>query len=175
MAIHVAITRRVRPGCEGQFEQALREFLRDSLSETGVLGVHMLTPAPGDGGREYGILRTFANEAERDAFYASPRYAAWLDRVDPLVDGDCARRELTGLEAWFRGTNGMPPRWKMALATLCGVYPTSVLLSLTVAELVHDWPLLLRSLVIAASMVGLLTWVVMPNVTRVLRPWLHGR
>lgn len=174
MAIHVAITRRVRRGCEAEFQKALRDFLRDSLAEAGVFGVHMLVPAPGDETREYGILRTFADETDRDAFYASPLYAAWRSRVDPLVDGNCARRELTGLEAWFRGTSRMPPRWKMAVATLCGVYPTSLLLSVTVAELVHDWPLGLRSLVFAVSMVAILTWVVMPNVTRGLRDWLHA-
>jgi antibiotic biosynthesis monooxygenase (ABM) superfamily enzyme len=175
MAIHVAITRRVRKGSEAEFQQALREFLRDSLAREGVLGVHMLSPAPGDDAGEFGILRTFADAAERDAFYDSTLYAAWLERVAPLVDGDCARRELTGLEAWFRGTSPLPPRWKMAVATLCGVYPTSLLLSVTVADLVHDWPFLLRQLVFAASMVAILTWLVMPNVTRVLRGWLHAR
>lgn len=178
MAIHVAITRRVRRGSEAEFQRALREFLRDSLASDGVLGVHMLTPpadAAGDSTGEYGILRTFADTAERDAFYDSPLYASWLERVAPLVDGDCERRELMGLEAWFRGTSPLPPRWKMAVATLCGVYPTSLLLSVTIADLVHAWPFLLRQLVFATSMVALLTWLVMPNVTRALRGWLHAR
>lgn len=174
MAIHVAITRRVREGREAEFQQALRSFLHASMAQQGVLGVHMLTPAPGDAGGEYGILRTFANEAERDGFYGSALYRDWLERVDPLVDGDCERRELTGLEAWFRGTGAPPPRWKMATATLVGVYPTSLLLSGTIGEVAHDWPFLLRNLAVAIGMVGLLTWVVMPFVTRSLRGWLHG-
>lgn len=196
MAIHVAITRRVKPGCEAEFQAALREFVVASLAREGVLGVHMLAPAPApDGssrgssagspggqaigqaigaGGEYGILRTFADEAERDAFYRSPLYEAWLARVAPLTDGDCARRELSGLEAWFRGTSALPPRWKMATATLLGVYPTSLLLSVTVAEFAHDWPFLLRNLAVAASMVAVLTWLVMPRVTGVLHGWLHS-
>lgn len=174
MAIHVAITRRVRPGCEADFQAALREFLMASLAHEGVLGVHMLTPASGGPGGEFGILRSFANEAERDAFYRSPLYTAWLERVAPLTEGDCARRELSGLEAWFRGTSALPPRWKMATATLLGVYPTSLVLSLTVAAWVHDWPFLLRNLAFAMAMVGLLTWLVMPRVTRALHGWLHA-
>ncbi len=173
MAIHVAITRRVRAGCEAEFQAALREFLTASLAHEGVLGVHMLTPAPASGGSEYGILRTFADEQERDAFYRSPLYTAWLERVAPLTLGDCARRELSGLEAWFRGTNALPPRWKMATATLLGVYPTSLLLSLTVAEQTREWPFLLRNLAFAAAMVGVLTWLVMPLVTRAVHGWLH--
>lgn len=186
MAIHVAITRRVKPGREAEFQAALREFVVASLAREGVLGVHMLAPAPGGSssgfssgqatGRsgEYGILRTFADEAERDAFYRSPLYEAWLARVAPLTDGDCSRRELSGLEAWFRGTSALPPRWKMATATLLGVYPTSLFLSLTVAEVAHDWPFLLRNLAVAASMVAVLTWLVMPRVTRMLHGWLHS-
>ena len=134
----------------------------------------MLTPAPASEGNEYGILRTFADAAERDAFYASPLYARWLERVAPLTIGECARRELSGLEAWFRGTSTLPPRWKMATATLLGVYPTSLVLSLIVAEVARDWPFLLRNLAFAMSMVGLLTWLVMPRVTRALHGWLHA-
>jgi len=31
MAIPIAITRQVRPGCEAEFQQALREFFQTSL------------------------------------------------------------------------------------------------------------------------------------------------
>jgi antibiotic biosynthesis monooxygenase (ABM) superfamily enzyme len=172
MAVHVAITRRVRAGREAEFEAALREFFQSSL-HGGVLGVHMLVPAPGAVDREYGILRSFVDERERDAFYASPRFAAWQARVEPLTEGAMSSRDLTGLEAWFRGAPA-PPRWKMAAATLLGVYPTSLALSLTLGEAARAWPLLARSLAIAASMVAALTWIVMPAVTRLLGPWLRN-
>ena len=66
MPIHVAITRRVRPGCETEFQQALREFFQASLAHGGVLGATMIVPPPGSDSREFGILRTFADEQERD-------------------------------------------------------------------------------------------------------------
>lgn len=174
MPIHIAITRRVRPGCEDGFQTALREFLQTSFDHGGVLGASMLAPLPGSDSREFGILRTFANEAERDAFYASPMFQAWEERARTLTEGEPEYRQLHGLEAWFRSPHNPPPRWKMALATLLGVYPTSLLLGSTVAGAVHHWPLPVRSLVIAACMVVLLTWVVMPLVTRLLRGWLHS-
>ena len=173
MAVHVAITRRVKPGCEEEFQRALREFFQTSLSHGGVLGVHMLTPTR-TGERDYGILRTFKSAEEREEFYGSPMFAAWEQRVTPLVEGEPMYRDLTGLEAWFRNTRALPPRWKMALATLIGVYPTSLFLNMTIGELVHAWPLYARSLAFAVAMVALLTWVVMPLVTRALHGWLHG-
>jgi antibiotic biosynthesis monooxygenase (ABM) superfamily enzyme len=173
VAIHVAIIRRVRQGCEAEFEEALRDFFRSSLADTGVLGVHMLTPPPNSGTREYGILRTFKSDSEREAFYRSPLFSAWQERVAPLVEGEPEYRELTGLEAWFRIGRTLPPRWKMAAVTLLGVYPTSLALSLTLGKIVRDWPMALASLVLSASMVVLLTWVVMPAITRVLHSWIH--
>lgn len=175
MPIHIAITRRVRPGHEAEFQQALREFLQTSFAHGGVQGASMLTPPPGSGTREYGILRTFANEAERDSFYESQMFRTWEARARTLTEGEPVYRQLHGLEAWFRSPETRPPRWKMAVATLMGVYPTSLFLALTVGKVVHTWSVPARSLVIAACMVALLTWAVMPLVTRLLHGWLHSQ
>lgn len=175
MPIHVAITRRVRAGCEAEFQDALREFLQDSFSHHNVLGASMLTPPPDSSLREYGILRTFATEADRDAFYQSPMYRAWDERARSLTEGEAQYRQLHGLEAWFRSPQGAPPpRWKMAVATLLGVYPTSAVLALTVGPLVKGLPFLAGNLIFAAAMVAALTWLVMPLVTRLLHSWLHS-
>src|SRR5260370_20648636 len=56
--IHVAITRRIKPGCEAEFQEALREFFKTSLGQAGVHGASMLVPPPGSTCSEYGILRT---------------------------------------------------------------------------------------------------------------------
>ncbi|MDP9290868.1 MAG: antibiotic biosynthesis monooxygenase [Verrucomicrobiota bacterium] len=175
--VTVAVTRKVRPGSEAAFEQALDDFVRRSLDQPGQLGVHVLRPAPGSGSHEYGLLRRFSNDQARDNFYHSPLFAEWSEKVAPLVEGEPQYQTVTGLEGWFTlpGQRVIvpPPRWKMAVATLLGVYPTSLFLGLGVAPFLHPLPTALRSLVIAACMVALLTWVVMPNVTKLLRTWLH--
>jgi antibiotic biosynthesis monooxygenase (ABM) superfamily enzyme len=173
MPIHIAITRRVRPGREAEFQRGLHEFIQRSFAEGGVLGASMLTPPPGSNTGEYGILRTFANEKDRDAFYESPLFKEWKERAKTLTEGEPEYRELHGLEAWFRSPGAPPPRWKMALTTLAGVYPTSLLLALTLGKVVHSWSLPARSLAIAAAMVTLLTWAVMPLLTRLLHGWLR--
>ena len=172
MPIHVAITRHVRPGCESEFQQALLEFLQASFSHSAVLGANLLVPPPGSTSREFGILRTFASEGERDEFYNSPLFKTWEERARTLTEGEPVYRQLHGLEAWFRSPSTPPPRWKMAVATLLGVYPTSLLLGVTVGEVFGAWPFLARSLIISICMVALLTWIVMPLVTRLIRGWL---
>jgi antibiotic biosynthesis monooxygenase (ABM) superfamily enzyme len=130
MPIHIAITRQVRPGCEVEFQQALREFFQTSHAHPAVLGATMLTPPPGSGSREFGILRTFTSEQERDEFYASPMFQAWEERAKPLTDCGWSYHQLHGLEAWFRSPGGPPARWKMALVTLLGVFPVSLMIGL---------------------------------------------
>jgi len=173
MPIHIAITRHVRPGHEAEFQQALREFLQTSFAHGGVQGASMLTPPPGSDTREYGILRTFADEKERDSFYESSMFEAWRERVTPLTEGEPVYRQLHGLEAWFRSLNDPPPRWKMAVATYLGVLPVVTILSLTLGPPISSWHFLLRNIVFNLCVVALLTWIVMPLVTRALHSWLR--
>ena len=173
MPIHIAITRRVRPGCEAQFQQALREFLQTSFGHGGVQGASMLTPLPGSDALEFGILRTFANEAERDAFYESPMFKAWDERARTLTEGEPVHRQLHGLEAWFRSPHNPPPRWKMAVATFLGVFPVAMVLNLTLGPVIRSWHFIISNAVFNACVVAFLTWVVMPLVTRILRNWLN--
>lgn len=175
MSIHVAITRIVRPGCEDAFAQGLREFFQASFAHPGVAGVLMIAPAPGSASREYGILRSFASEAERDDFYRSPLFRAWDERARALTEGEPDYRDLHGLEAWFRGPTVPPPRWKMAVATYLGVFPLATTLSLTLAPRLKELGAIGANAIFNAFIVVLLTWVVMPVVTRLLRGWLHPR
>ena len=175
--VTVAVIRVVKPGCEEAFERALHDFVQDSLHLPGQLGVHILRPAPGSGTREYGILRRFENVEARDEFYRLPLFDEWKHKVAGLVEGEPRYEHLSGLETWFTlpGQRAIvpPPRWKMALVTLLAVYPASLLLGVTVGKWIKGWPILASSLIIGASMVILLTWVLMPQLTRLFKAWLY--
>lgn len=176
MPIHIAITRRVKPGCEAEFQAALREFFQASFAHQGVLGATMIVPSPGSDSREYGILRTFANEEERDEFYASPIFKSWEAKCAPLTETNSwTHRPLHGLEAWFRSPHTPPARWKMAVATFLGVFPVATVLGLTLGPTLRSWHFLLGNAMFNACVVILLTWVVMPLVTRALHGWLHAK
>ena len=69
---------------------------------------------------------------------------------------------------------GPLPKWKVFVVTLLGVHPTSLLLTITVGVWTRAWPLLLSSIVFNVAMVAFLTWLVIPSLTRVLRPWLKA-
>jgi antibiotic biosynthesis monooxygenase (ABM) superfamily enzyme len=172
MPIHVAITRQVQIGREAEFEATLREFFRRSFDQSGVLGASMIVPFLNSASREYGILRSFSDEAKRDAFYASALFKDWNEQVGPLTEGVPVRRQLHGLEAWFQTSLNPPPRWKMAALTFVGAYAISLLLAVAIGPLTGPWPLFLRTAVFTALMVAGLTWVIMPTLTRVAGAWL---
>jgi antibiotic biosynthesis monooxygenase (ABM) superfamily enzyme len=120
---------RVRKSHVAEFERALADFARRSFSEPGARGVQRLYPPPCSASTDYGIMRSFANAADRDAFYGSPLFKDWLNQIELMVEGKSTRRQLSGLEAWFRdGGEPMPPRWKMALLTWPAVWLASMLL-----------------------------------------------
>jgi uncharacterized protein len=175
--IHIAITLQVRKTHVAEFERALTDFATRSLAEPGARGIHCLYPPPGSASTEYGIMRSFASAADRDAFYRTALFKDWLARVEPMVEGKSARRQLDGLEAWFRDPKEpMPPRWKMALLSWIAVWLVSMLMRAILAPVLgRNIPQVLEAAVIAASVVAILTWVAMPFLVKIASPWLHAK
>jgi uncharacterized protein len=175
--IHIAITLRVRKTHVAEFERALGDFASRSLAETGARGMHCLYPPPGSASTEYGIMRSFASAADRDAFYRTALFKDWLARVEPMVEGRSSRRQLNGLEAWFRDPKEpMPPRWKMALLTWIAVWLVSMLMRGILAPVLGpNVPPVLEAGLVSASIVVMLTWVAMPFLVKIMHPWLHPR
>ena len=87
----------------------------------------------------------------------------------------------TGLEGWFnqlKKTSSVisrPPAWKQNFAVLFGLYPTVMFEALLFPQLglMNDWSLAYRVFVNNLISCSLLTWVVMPFVTKLLNFWLR--
>ena len=67
-----------------------------------------------------------------------------------------------------------PPRYKLALLTWAGAYALITLILAVAGPAMASWPLALRTLVLSVVMVGGLTWLVMPRLTRLFRGWLQA-
>jgi hypothetical protein len=84
---------------------------------------------------------------------------------------------LVGLEGWFTLPSqpgvAPPPAYKMALVTWVTIFPLITLVVVVSAPLVGGLPLVARLAVTTAVTVSLMTWVVMPRVTRLLHRWLY--
>ena len=67
---------------------------------------------------------------------------------------------------------GPPPRHKQALLTWAAAYAVITAILATLGPTVAAWPLVLRTLLLSVVMVVSLTWLIMPAMTRLFRPWL---
>jgi antibiotic biosynthesis monooxygenase (ABM) superfamily enzyme len=176
-SITVSVTRTAKAGCEVDLERALHGFVQRSLSLPGQMGVHIMRPAPDSSSREYSIIRKFANREALTAFRDSPEYREWHRMVQEFTEGAERTEELTGLESWFTlpGATLRPlPKWKMAVATFAGVFPVASILTLALGPAIKSWPFLVRNGAFNACVVVLLTWVVMPLITKALHRWMHS-
>lgn len=176
--VTVVVTRRVRRGHEAAYEAALAGLQTDSTAFGGYLGATTQRPAAG-APPEYTSVFRFARVADLRAFEASPRRAAFLAEVAPHVEADPAWRELTGLEFWFGPPAGavvpQPVRWRMALVMVVVVYLLVLTIGGALGVLLAGWPSWLRLLLTIAIEIALLTWWLMPRLTRWLAPWIYPR
>jgi antibiotic biosynthesis monooxygenase (ABM) superfamily enzyme len=76
------------------------------------------------------------------------------------------------MSAHTKAPSAAPPRHKIAAVTWLGAYGMITLILAVLGPAIASWPLPLRTLLLSTLMVSALTWVVLPALTLVLRPWL---
>ena len=171
-SVTIVISRVVRPGHEVDFERAVGEWLPKSTQFPGHLGALLIHPQ--SGGQEYGAVIRFRTLEHWFNFKNAPEYQAFLDEIRPCLLEEPRVETATGLEAWFRGDGThVPPRWKMALVTWLGVCLTTGILGIVLGPYLSSWPWIGKLLTMNAVVVVALTWLVMPVVVRVAKPWLR--
>lgn len=180
--VTLVITRRVRPGRDADYEAWLAAFQQAARALPGYLGVTTQRPATGAPADYVSVLR-FASLAALQAFERSPLRQQHLAQVVDLVEGDAAWRQLSGLEFWFTPPPGtvvpQPARSRMALLMIAVVFSLVLGLGAVVnaafALLPFSTPPALRLLVTVTIEVLLMTYWLMPQITRRLAWWIYPR
>ena len=176
--VTTTVTRCVRPGHEALYEQFLAGIISAASAFPGHLGVEVFRPSSATAG-EYRTVYRFDNAAHLRAWLDSDEHAAWLERAEPHVIGPMRTSFVTGLESWFtlpgRPWAPPPPPYKMALLTWVTIFPLITAVVVITGPLIKELPLVPRLGITTALTVPLMTWVVMPRVTRLLRGWLYPR
>jgi antibiotic biosynthesis monooxygenase (ABM) superfamily enzyme len=173
--VTVVVTHRVPAGKEADFVSWQQRITEVEQTFPGFRGSDLLAPVPGIQ-PEWAVVTTFDSAADLETWQASPRRQALLDEGQAFRDFQ-VRRIASPYGSWFgRGRSAADeeaPDWKTALSVLVGLYPTVVLLTLGLGKIWPGAPLWASLLVGNILSVSALTWLVMPNVTRLLRFWLE--
>jgi uncharacterized protein len=164
---------RVRPGAQHHY-RALHEDLVEQLRGfDGFLRSELFEPVPGVQDDTV-VVFAFEGRDRMERWLASDERRAVLERMEPLIEGARTVTVLGGFAGWFAGAAGIDvPRWKQAVVVIGALFPTSLALTLLREWLLPDLPLAPGVLLGNVAGVGILTWLVMPVLTRRLEPWLR--
>ena len=173
--VTVVVTRRVRAGREADYEAWLTRLLAAAAELPGYLGTTVQRPPSGS--RTYTSIFRFATVDELRRFEASELRRAALREVVDLVEADAAWDRLTGLELWFTPPPGtvvpQPSRFRMALVMIGVVFGLVFSIGRLMALALPTAPLPLRLLTTITIEVFLMTYVLMPRLTRWLARWIY--
>ena len=173
--VTTTVTRRVKPGHESFYEQFLQGIIAEASRFPGEMGVEVFRPVSAAEG-EYRVVYRFDTREHLRAWLESDERAAWLERAEPHVVGPLRSRFVTGLETWFtvpgRPDTPPPPPYKMTLLTWLALFPVLTLVVVIIGPVIGGLPLVPRLAITTAVVVPIMTWVVMPRVTRLFHNWL---
>jgi antibiotic biosynthesis monooxygenase (ABM) superfamily enzyme len=180
--VTVTVARRVKPGMEAEYEAWIREVIQAVNHFAGHLGMHVLRPPMDANGKplrqpaEYVLIFKFDSWEHLKAWEFSPERAAWLEKMRPLVEDTANWQVTTGLEYWFTLPNApgmpVPPRHKMIIVTWLALTPLSFLTSRLVIPHLDFLPPLVVTMLVTVVLLILMTYGVMPRMTRLFAKWL---
>ncbi|MFJ4223054.1 antibiotic biosynthesis monooxygenase [Microbacterium sp. NPDC089695] len=188
-SITVSIRREVDPARIAETTEWVQRGVNKANTYPGFLGSGWVRA--GADSHVWHMLYRFADEDTLVAWEDSEERAAWLATGEGLVLSERSRRR-SGIEGWFdepatgsvtvqtaEGTASSaivkaPPRWKQAVSIWLGFFPVNLAFTYAMSPVpgFNELPIWLRVLATTLVLTPVMTYWVLPWVTRALRRWL---
>ncbi|MFF8914799.1 antibiotic biosynthesis monooxygenase [Streptomyces sp. NPDC015032] len=176
--VTAVVSHDVRPGREQEFMHWQDKILREQERRPGFMGSELFRPVQGIQDRWVVAFRFDTREHLEEWLGSEAREKLLAEGREYFGSYD-VRKIGSAFGAWFRfgegaQEGGTPPNWKQAMSVVLALYPTVMILNLTVG----DWftrlgvPGYLALFISNVLSVSVLTWLLMPLVTRALAFWL---
>lgn len=169
--VTAVVSVRVDPDHRDEYLELYHEIDGAMSRAPGFVRTEMFEPVPGLQDDTV-VVFTFDGRENLDAWLESPERRAILDRMQPFVETPHTINVVGGWGGWFDLGEDQPRRWKQAVVVLLALYPTILLLTLIDNRWVPDPPLPLDVLMTNIAGVVILTWLLMPRLTRAFNNWL---
>jgi antibiotic biosynthesis monooxygenase (ABM) superfamily enzyme len=182
--VTVIVKRIAKKDKTKEFEEWLSGISKEVSRQEGSMGIDIIRPTDNESKPEYVIIFRFNNYDNLTKWEKSSIRNEWLQKGRELVEADPDVQKLTGLEFWFTPyfkqksspliPLSPPPRYKMAIVTI----PVISILLLTLVPQIHVLtemlliPYPIRLVIALMITVLLMTYLIMPLLTKLLRPWL---
>jgi uncharacterized protein len=191
--VTVIVTRTAKRDKIKEFEEWMDGIIHEAMKFEGHMGVNVIRPAELSN-PEYVIIFRFNTFENLAKWENSETRREWLAKSKEVAEGEPQVEKQTGLEFWFtpRSRSGSikgdkasssstttapiaPPRYKMAIViTIIISILVSTLLP-QIRQLTTGLHVHISTLIGVSTMVLLMTYVIMPSVTRLLGPWLSKK
>ena len=185
LPVTVSFTRRADPAHSVEMTAWIRSGLTMAEGFPGFLGGGWVRPR--HGAHEWHMLCRFSSPTTLATWEASSERRWWLGSAQGLAEVTRTERR-TGIEGWFDAPVDAaaeiaassppptaPPRWKQAVTIWIVFFPLNLLATVTLGRLLADADVVLRVAVMTLTLTPIMTYLLLPWVTRRLQWWLHGR
>jgi uncharacterized protein len=175
--VTAVVSHRIRPDRDQEFmrwqdrvEQAEKRF-------AGFMGSELFKPVPGVQENWVVLFRFDTSEHLRQWIESDVRQKLLEEGKEHFVSYDL-RQIGSSFSGWFRFTGQAggrpPPNWKQALSVVLALYPTVMVLNLTLGRglLAAGAPGYVSLFIGNVFSVSILTWLLMPLVNRIYAFWL---
>lgn len=193
--ITVAIERRIAPDRVIEATSWMQAGTDMAATFPGFLGSGWVRA--GEDSDLWYMLYRFRDIATLESWESSTQRAWWLDSGRPFAREVRVERR-TGIEGWFdvgmatlvdSATVGpatgpitqpipvAPPRWKQTITIWLGFFPINLLATwlLSFWAPFGELPMVVRVFAMTAMLTPIMTYWMLPFVTRLLQPWLQKR
>jgi len=177
VAAGMVVSTRVKPGREHEYREWQITIDHEAARFPGFLGNEAFPPVPGLQEEWVVVVRFDSAKHLQDWLESEPRHRL-VQQAAQLWDEARVESFGGGFPGWFtagRGASGqpaLPPEWKQAMTVLLVLYPTVMLLSRFLSPWLAGLPLAASMFISNVASVAVLTWLLMPLVTRALGFWL---
>ena len=178
--VTVSVTRHVDPSRSHEMLAWVQAGTSLAEKFDGFLGSGWVRPS--EDSSDWHMLYRFADAHSLAAWEASPQRAWWIEAAQGRIEATRVERR-TGIEGWFdepatvesmSTTPSAPPRWKQMVVIFMGFFPLSLAINYVVSHTpLADWPLPLRVFTTIAVMTPVMTYALLPWITRRMAWWLH--
>jgi uncharacterized protein len=194
--VTVVVTRFAKRDKIREFEEWMDGIIHEAMRFEGHMGVNVIRPSDLSN-PEYVIIFRFNTFENLARWENSDARREWIVKSKEVAEGEPVIEKQTGLEIWFtprsrRGgnINGdkassssptttaapiAPPRYKMAIVITAIIFILVSILLPQIRQLTTGLHIHLSTFLGVVIMVLLMTYVIMPSVTRLLGPWLSKK
>ncbi len=176
--ITVIVSRRVKPQKIVEFESLISEMAKRASQFEGYLGSTLFKPSSSID-PEYRVMFKFQNLNSLKIWEASSQRTEILEKIEDLLISTGEREQVSGLITWFTlpSANPLtpPPRYKITLVSWLALYPAVTFIFWVLGSWLADFPLLIRTLMVTALVIVLMTYLLMPFMTKWFAFWLYPK